>query len=192
MKAMENGEEEEVENALGTFDWPEDVWENIIAINYEAKKYKTALLQYRDLLEKLFDGISATRDFAWSSGDVIPSDDGPISPVSQLTPGSTPRTPVSQVGSAKSKGKRSVAAVQLLEPIELVQSLISAFTAQEASSTFEVLKVLKDIVNSYEIDDALFSKGLKLLGGKDEHNYKVIFLGIEPERRFSFLKAILS
>ncbi|KAF6151089.1 hypothetical protein GIB67_042424 [Kingdonia uniflora] len=37
---------------------------------------------------------------------------------------------------------------------------------------------LKDMVNSYEIDDALFFKGLKLLGGKDEHNYRVIFLGL--------------
>ncbi|KAF6161383.1 hypothetical protein GIB67_009262 [Kingdonia uniflora] len=28
----------------GTFDWPEDVWENINAVNSEAKKYKTAPL----------------------------------------------------------------------------------------------------------------------------------------------------
>ncbi|KAF6137172.1 hypothetical protein GIB67_030936, partial [Kingdonia uniflora] len=37
-------------------------------VNFEAKKYKTAPLQHRDLLEKLFDGLSATMDFAWSSG----------------------------------------------------------------------------------------------------------------------------
>ncbi|KAF6171882.1 hypothetical protein GIB67_011779 [Kingdonia uniflora] len=36
-------------------------------VNYEGKKYKTAPLQHRDLLEKLFDGLSATGDFAWSS-----------------------------------------------------------------------------------------------------------------------------
>ncbi|KAF6142439.1 hypothetical protein GIB67_039403, partial [Kingdonia uniflora] len=53
---------------LGTFDWPEEVWANIIAVNFEAKKYKTAPLQHRDLLEKLFDGLSATGDFGWSSG----------------------------------------------------------------------------------------------------------------------------
>ncbi|KAF6140558.1 hypothetical protein GIB67_019083 [Kingdonia uniflora] len=47
-----------------TFDWPEDVWENIIAVNFETKKYKTVPLQHRDLLEKLFDGLSATGDFA--------------------------------------------------------------------------------------------------------------------------------
>ncbi|KAF6145794.1 hypothetical protein GIB67_016243 [Kingdonia uniflora] len=44
---------------------------NVLAwktVNYEAKKYKTAPLQHRDLLEKLFDGLSATGDFAWSSG----------------------------------------------------------------------------------------------------------------------------
>ncbi|KAF6158026.1 hypothetical protein GIB67_014820 [Kingdonia uniflora] len=52
----------------GTFDWPEEVWANIIAVNSEAKKYKTAPLQHRDLLEKLLDGLSATEDFAWSSG----------------------------------------------------------------------------------------------------------------------------
>ncbi|KAF6151214.1 hypothetical protein GIB67_037422 [Kingdonia uniflora] len=34
----------------GTFDWPEEVWENIIA--------------HKDLLEKLFEGLSATGDFA--------------------------------------------------------------------------------------------------------------------------------
>ncbi|KAF6157207.1 hypothetical protein GIB67_041668 [Kingdonia uniflora] len=51
-----------------TFDWPEEVWENIIALNSEARKYKTAPLQHRDLLEKLFEGLSATGDFAWSSG----------------------------------------------------------------------------------------------------------------------------
>ncbi|KAF6146637.1 hypothetical protein GIB67_008923, partial [Kingdonia uniflora] len=44
------------------------------------------------------------------------------------------------------------------------------------------------MVNSYEIDDALFFKGLKLLGGKDEHNYRVIFLGIEPEHRLGKLQ----
>ncbi|KAF6139142.1 hypothetical protein GIB67_009985 [Kingdonia uniflora] len=37
-------------------------------VNSEAEKYKTALLQHRDLLEKLFDGLSATGDFAWFSG----------------------------------------------------------------------------------------------------------------------------
>ncbi|KAF6145798.1 hypothetical protein GIB67_016247 [Kingdonia uniflora] len=52
----------------GIFDWPEEVRANIISVNYEAKKYKTALLQHRDLLEKLFYGLSATGDFAWSSG----------------------------------------------------------------------------------------------------------------------------
>ncbi|KAF6152708.1 hypothetical protein GIB67_021368 [Kingdonia uniflora] len=39
-----------------------------LMLNSEAKKYKTAHLQHRDLLEKLFDGLSATGDFAWSSG----------------------------------------------------------------------------------------------------------------------------
>ncbi|KAF6137040.1 hypothetical protein GIB67_030804, partial [Kingdonia uniflora] len=52
----------------GTFDWPEDVWENIIALNSKVKNYKTASLKHRDLLEKFFDGLSATGDFAWSSG----------------------------------------------------------------------------------------------------------------------------
>ncbi|KAF6146217.1 hypothetical protein GIB67_011689 [Kingdonia uniflora] len=52
----------------GTFDWPDEVWENIIAVNSDARKYKTAPLQHRDLLEKLFEGLSATGDFAWSSG----------------------------------------------------------------------------------------------------------------------------
>ncbi|KAF6156910.1 hypothetical protein GIB67_005572 [Kingdonia uniflora] len=84
--------------------------------------------------------------------------------------------------------------------MELVQSLISAFTAQGASSTFasndnttsEVLKVLQDMVNSYEIDEPLFFKGLKLLRGKYEHNYKVIFLGLESERCLGFLQTLLS
>ncbi|KAF6155676.1 hypothetical protein GIB67_007113 [Kingdonia uniflora] len=56
------------DHVTGTFDWPEDVWENIIMVNYEVKKYKIAHLQHRDLLEKLFDGLSTTGDFAWSSG----------------------------------------------------------------------------------------------------------------------------
>ncbi|KAF6141260.1 hypothetical protein GIB67_024344 [Kingdonia uniflora] len=43
-------------------------------VNSEAKKYKAAPLQHRDLLEKLFEGLFATnRDFAWSSGMVVPS-----------------------------------------------------------------------------------------------------------------------
>ncbi|KAF6163313.1 hypothetical protein GIB67_025177, partial [Kingdonia uniflora] len=37
-------------------------------VNSEAKKYKIAPLQHRDLMKKLFDGLSATGDFAWSSG----------------------------------------------------------------------------------------------------------------------------
>ncbi|KAF6156974.1 hypothetical protein GIB67_039735 [Kingdonia uniflora] len=58
----------------GTFDWPEEVWENIIALIYEARKYKTAPLHHRDLPEKLHEGLSATGDFAWSSGMVsVPS-----------------------------------------------------------------------------------------------------------------------
>ncbi|KAF6161279.1 hypothetical protein GIB67_009166 [Kingdonia uniflora] len=36
-------------------------------VNFEVTKYKTAPLQHRDLLEKLFEGLSATGDFAWSS-----------------------------------------------------------------------------------------------------------------------------
>ncbi|KAF6165154.1 hypothetical protein GIB67_000738 [Kingdonia uniflora] len=41
-------------------------------MNYEAKKFKTAPLQHRDLLEKLFEGLFATGDFAWSSGMAPP------------------------------------------------------------------------------------------------------------------------
>ncbi|KAF6167584.1 hypothetical protein GIB67_031167 [Kingdonia uniflora] len=37
-------------------------------VNSEAKMNKTAPLQHRDLLKKLFDGLSATGDFVWSSG----------------------------------------------------------------------------------------------------------------------------
>ncbi|KAF6153993.1 hypothetical protein GIB67_037697 [Kingdonia uniflora] len=183
------------------------------AVNYEAKKHKTTPLQHRDLLEKLF-GLSATGDFAWSSGmasvpssiqqteyvplpddmnvddtqvphtgvdypwegEAIPSYDVSISPVREPTPSTTSRT---QVGiRTQSKGKRSAAAVQPVEPSELVQSLISA--AQGSSSTSasndntssEVLRVLKDMVNSYEIDKALFFKSLKFLGGSNEHTYR--------------------
>ncbi|KAF6174371.1 hypothetical protein GIB67_027842 [Kingdonia uniflora] len=84
--------------------------------------------------------------------------------------------------------------------MELVQSLIFASTVQGASSTSasndnttsEILKVLQNMANSYELDEALFFKGLKLLGGKDEHNYKVIFLGLERVHHLGFLQALLS
>ncbi|KAF6153561.1 hypothetical protein GIB67_027428 [Kingdonia uniflora] len=67
-------------------------------VNSEAMKYKTAPLQHRDLLEKLFEGLSATEDFAWSSvdypwdGEAIPSYNAPINPVREPTPGSTSRS----------------------------------------------------------------------------------------------------
>ncbi|KAF6154682.1 hypothetical protein GIB67_000566 [Kingdonia uniflora] len=181
-------------------------------VNSEAK-YKTAPLQHRYLLEKLFDGLSITRDFAWSSvmasvppstyqtkyvplpddtnvddtqvpharvdytweGEVIPSYDVPISPVKGPTPCTTSRTQVDV--RTQSKGKRSIAAVQPVEPTELVQSLIFTLTAQGSSSTSasnddtssEVQRVLKDMVSSYEIDNTLFFKSLKFLGGSNEH-----------------------
>ncbi|KAF6154057.1 hypothetical protein GIB67_018979 [Kingdonia uniflora] len=55
-----------------------------------------------------------------------------------------------------------------------------------------VLKVLKDTVSSYEIDNALFFKSLKLLEGSNEHTYRLMFLGLDPEQRFGFLEALLS
>ncbi|KAF6161251.1 hypothetical protein GIB67_009138 [Kingdonia uniflora] len=92
-----------------------------IKVNSEARKYKTAPLQYRDLLEKFFEGLSATGDFAWSSGEAIPSYDVPISPGREPTPGSTSHTPMSQVGGqTQSKRKRSATAVQPVESSELV------------------------------------------------------------------------
>ncbi|KAF6136615.1 hypothetical protein GIB67_016071 [Kingdonia uniflora] len=139
-------------------------------------------------------------DYTWK-GDAIPSYEPSFSPVREPTPGSTYRTLVSQVGvRTQSKGKRSAATVQPLEPTELVQSLKFAFTAQGTSSTFdsnedtisEVLKVLKDMVSSYEIDNALFFKSLKFLGGSNEDNYRLMFMGIEPEQRVGFLEALLS
>ncbi|KAF6139935.1 hypothetical protein GIB67_028803 [Kingdonia uniflora] len=39
-----------------------------IQVNSEVKKYQTAPLQHKDLLDKLFEGLSATGDFLWSSG----------------------------------------------------------------------------------------------------------------------------
>ncbi|KAF6169082.1 hypothetical protein GIB67_038579, partial [Kingdonia uniflora] len=100
----------------------------------------------------------------------------------------------------QSKGKRSAAADQPLELTELVQSLISIFTAQGASSTSasnddttsEVLKVLKDMISLYEINNALFFKSLKFLGGSNEYNYRLMFLGIDLEQRVGFLEALLS
>ncbi|KAF6137289.1 hypothetical protein GIB67_036326 [Kingdonia uniflora] len=218
----------------GTFDWPEEVWANIIAVNSEAKKYKTAPLQHRDLLEKLFDGLSATGEFAWSSGmasvpsstqqseyiplpndmnaddtqvplagvdypwdgEAIPSYDVPISPVREPTPGSTSR---SRTPAPQSNWRRSAAAVQPLEPMELVQSLISAFIAQGASHTSgsngdtsdAVVQVLLEMVSSYEIDNALFFKSLKFLGGSNEHTYRLMFIRLRPEQRVSFLEALM-
>ncbi|KAF6141861.1 hypothetical protein GIB67_003232 [Kingdonia uniflora] len=180
-------------------------------LNYEARKYKTAPLQHRDLLEKLFEGLSATGDFAWSSdtqvplagvdylwdGEAISSYDAPISPVREPTPGSISRfrTPAPQ-----SNRKRSAAAVQPLEPMELVQSLISAFTAQGASHTFgsnddtsdAVVQVLQEMVISYEIDNTLFFKSLKFLGGSNEHTYRLMFIRLHPEQCLSFLEALMS
>ncbi|KAF6160449.1 hypothetical protein GIB67_019218 [Kingdonia uniflora] len=101
-----------------------------LQVNYEAKKYKTAPLQHRDLLEKLFDDLSV-------------------------------------------RGASST-------------------PASNDDTTSKVLMVLKDTVSSYEIDNTLFFKGLKLLRGKDEHNYMVMFLGIEPEQCVGFLEALLS
>ncbi|KAF6153011.1 hypothetical protein GIB67_021616 [Kingdonia uniflora] len=71
----------------------------VLKVNSEARKYKTAPLQHRDLLEKLFEGLSATGDFAWSLGR-------------EPTPGSTSRTPMPQVGGqTQSKRKRPTTAV---------------------------------------------------------------------------------
>ncbi|KAF6163690.1 hypothetical protein GIB67_036150 [Kingdonia uniflora] len=123
-------------------------------------------------------------DYPWE-GEAISSYDVPISPVREPTPGTTSRT---QVGvRTQSKGKRSAAAVQPVEPTELVQSLISALTAQGSSSTSasnddtssEVLRVLKDMVSSYEIDNTLFFKSLKFFGGSNEHTYRLMFLGLD-------------
>ncbi|KAF6169146.1 hypothetical protein GIB67_038643 [Kingdonia uniflora] len=141
-------------------------------------------------------------DYRWDS-EAIPSFDAPICPVREPTPGSSShsRTPAPQVGvRTQSKRRRSATTVQSLEPTELVQSLISTFNAQGASSTSasndepstEVAKVLKDMVSSYEIDNTLFFKSLKFLGGKDEHSYKLMFLALEPEQRTNLLEAILS
>ncbi|KAF6165183.1 hypothetical protein GIB67_000767, partial [Kingdonia uniflora] len=47
----------------------------------------------------------------------------------------------------------------------------------------EVLRVLKDMVSSYEIDNTLFFKSLKFLGGSNEHIYRMMFLGLDPEQR---------
>ncbi|KAF6176133.1 hypothetical protein GIB67_023424 [Kingdonia uniflora] len=208
-------------------------------VNYERKKYNTDPLQHRDLLKKLFDGLYATGDFAWSSGmanippstqqieyvplpdnmnvddtqvahagfdypwegEVIPSYDVPISPVREPILGSTSRTHVPQVGvRTQSKEKRSAVVVQPVEPTELIQSLISVLTAQGSSSTStsnddtssEVLKVLKDMVSSYEIDNALFFKSLKFLGGSNERTCKLMFLGLDLEQRVGFLESLLS
>ncbi|KAF6139104.1 hypothetical protein GIB67_010830 [Kingdonia uniflora] len=205
-------------------------------VNSEAKKYKTAPLQHRDLLEKLFDSLSATRGIAWFSGmasvppstqqteyvplpddmnvndiqiphagvdypwerGAIPSYDVPISPIWEPTPGTTSRT---QVGvRTQSKRKRSTVAVQPIEPSKLVQSLIFVLTTQGSSSSSasndgtssEVLRVLKDMVSSYEIDNALFFKSLKFLEGSNEHTYKLMILGIDPEQCVGFFEALLS
>ncbi|KAF6141436.1 hypothetical protein GIB67_021252 [Kingdonia uniflora] len=138
-------------------------------------------------------------NYPWE-GEAIPSYDVPISPVREPTPGSTSHTPVAQVGvQTQSKEKRSATTVQPLDPTELVQSFISAFTAQGASSTStnnndtssKVRKVLKDMVSSYEIDNALFFKSLKFLGRSNEYTYRLMFLGLSPEKRVSFLEALL-
>ncbi|KAF6152968.1 hypothetical protein GIB67_021573 [Kingdonia uniflora] len=173
---------------------------DMVHVNSEARKYKTTPLQHRDLLEKLLEGLSSTGNFVWSSGEAISSYDVPISPEREPTPGSTSRTPMSQVGGqTQSKRKRPATTVQLVESLELVQSLISALTAHGSSSTSqssddhssEVLRVLKDMVRSYEIDNVLFFKSLKFLGGSNEHIYRMIFLGLDPGQHVSFLEALL-
>ncbi|KAF6137161.1 hypothetical protein GIB67_030925 [Kingdonia uniflora] len=138
-------------------------------------------------------------DYPWE-GESISSYDVPISPGREPTPGSISRAPMSQVGvKTQSKRKILVAAAQPVESSELVQSLISALTAQGSSSTSasnddtfpEFLRALKDMVSSYEIDNALFFKSLKFLGGSNEHTYRLMFLGLDLEQRIGFLEALL-
>ncbi|KAF6153145.1 hypothetical protein GIB67_034867 [Kingdonia uniflora] len=135
-------------------------------------------------------------DYPWDC-EAISSYDAPISPVREPTPGSTSRshTPVPQ-----SNWRRSGAAVQPLELTELVQSLISAFTVQGAShisgsnddTSDAVVQVLQEMVSSYEIDNELFFKSLKFLGGSSEHTYRLMFLRLRPEQRVGFLEALMS
>ncbi|KAF6150587.1 hypothetical protein GIB67_040331, partial [Kingdonia uniflora] len=47
-------------------------------------------------------------------------------------------------------------------------------------------------VSSYEINNTLFFKSLKFLGRSNEHHYRLMFLGLEPEQRVGFLEALLS
>ncbi|KAF6159954.1 hypothetical protein GIB67_033038 [Kingdonia uniflora] len=135
------------DHVSGTFDWPEKVWENIIASEY--------VPLHDDMNVDDTQVPLAGVDYPWD-GEAIPSYDAHISPVREPTPGSTSRsrTPAPQVGvRTQSNQRRLVAAVQPLEPTESVQYLISAFTAQGASSTSasnddpstEVAKVLKDM-----------------------------------------------
>ncbi|KAF6162741.1 hypothetical protein GIB67_029010, partial [Kingdonia uniflora] len=68
------------------------------------------------------------------------------------------------------KGEKISCGSQPVEPTELVQYLISTLIGQGSSSTSsndntssKVMRVLKDMVSSYEIDNALFFKSLKFL-----------------------------
>ncbi|KAF6159102.1 hypothetical protein GIB67_032719 [Kingdonia uniflora] len=173
----------------GTFDWPEEV-------NFEARKYKTTPLQHRDLLEKLFEGLSTTGDFVWSLG-MASSSKGVYSLVVLLILVSLRLKLVYELNQAREHTLRQF---NHWNQQSLVKSLIFAFTAQGASSTSannddpntEVANILKDMVSSYEIDNVIFFKSLKFLGGKDDHSYRLMYLALEPEQRASFLETILS
>ncbi|KAF6135323.1 hypothetical protein GIB67_027197 [Kingdonia uniflora] len=55
-----------------------------------------------------------------------------------------------------------------------------------------LLRVLKDMVSSYEIDNTLFFKSLKFLEGSNEHTYRLMFLRLDQGQGIGFLEALLS
>ncbi|KAF6146711.1 hypothetical protein GIB67_008997 [Kingdonia uniflora] len=179
-------------------------------VNYGAKKYKTALLQHRDLLEKLFDDLFVTGDFAWSSGMIsVPPSTQQTKYVPLLDDINVEDTQVPLVGvdypwEGEAIPSYDVSISPRREPTPCstsptplsqvgVRTQSKGKRSAVAVQPLEPIElVLQNMVSSYEIDNTLFFKSLKFLEGSNERTYRLMLLRLRPEQRAGFLEALMS
>ncbi|KAF6158664.1 hypothetical protein GIB67_040178, partial [Kingdonia uniflora] len=205
------------DEASGTFDWPKEYWADILVLlkglfegtiatgdyAYATGSEYVPTTQLTSEFVHIVDGdiLMDTTDFGASGidnpwdGMNISIDDVPISPTTQPSPtNTTPRTPASRNGSAK--GKRSAANV---EPSSLINKLIYAISNNGLGSgsnnnnntMSEVMHILDNMLETNEIDESFYYLVLKMLGGADQSNYRIIFLNLDERRRLGFLKMLI-
>ncbi|XP_010276164.1 PREDICTED: uncharacterized protein At2g29880-like isoform X2 [Nelumbo nucifera] len=179
-----------------TFDWPDEVWDEYLKANPDARQFRNAGLQFANELRALFDDVVATGEMGWGPSkegmpeDVVGSSNNtPAEGISQVAVGldlDVPITPLAQMPLLQEENPRTKPVEKRRKKDEDVdiraelQAFLDTMSTQDGPSIEQCNKILDERTSLTEEDD-LYAAALAVFCENKHYREQWVKMELKPE-----------